>query len=146
MAIETIVAFVTVIGTDVLSAASVAVIFACPGATPNPRPVLAPTVNALVLSEDHVTTRVKSCVLPSLYVPIAVKKILVPCAMLPFAGWIAIELTLAAFTVREVLPVIPPNVALIVTVPRLRAVTSPLTVLDAILLLEECHWATLVMS
>lgn len=70
----------------------------------------------------------------------------VPCAMLPFAGLIVMELTLAAFTVSEVLPVRPPKLALIVTVPSVRAVTNPLTVVDATLLFDECHCTTPVRS
>jgi len=65
--------------------------------------------------------------------------------MLPFEGLIAMELTLAALTVSRVLPLIPPNVALMVEVPRLVAVASPLTVIDAALL-DECQCATPVTS
>src|SRR6266498_1546384 len=66
--------------------------------------------------------------------------------MLPFEGLIAMELTLAAFTVSRVLPLIPPNAALMVEVPRLLAVARPLTVIDATLLLDECQCATPVTS
>ena len=64
--IETIVAFVTVNGTDVLRDPSAAVTLAVPGAIPFPRPLMEPIFNTAVLSEDHVTTCVRSCVLPSL--------------------------------------------------------------------------------
>lgn len=66
--------------------------------------------------------------------------------MLPLAGVMVIEVTFEAFTVSEVLPVTPPNVALMVVLPRPTPVTNPLTVIDATPLLEECHCATLVTS
>ncbi len=138
-AMETIVAFVTVTGTEGASDPRVAVTFAWPGATPVAVPVVVPMVNTEVLSEDQVTILVKSWVLPSVYVPVAVNEICVPCAMLPVAGLIAIELTLAALTVREVLPVCPPNVALMVVIPSESPVAKPLTVREATLGLLECH-------
>src|SRR5215469_5193587 len=62
----TIVAFVTVKGIVALSDARVAVTFAWPGATPFALPVNVPIFSTAESSEDQVTTRVRSCVLPSL--------------------------------------------------------------------------------
>ena len=84
--------------------------------------------------------------LPSVYVPVAVNVICVPCAMLPFVGVMAMELTLAAFTFSGAVPVTPPNTALMVTLPSVRPVPRPLTVIEATLLLDECHCATPVTS
>jgi hypothetical protein len=50
------------------------------------------------------------------------------------------------FTVNEVLPLTAPDVALIVTVPRVTPVARPLTVIDAIPLPEEVQVTVLVMS
>jgi len=58
----------------------------------------------------------------------------------------ASEARLAALTVACVLPMIEPEVAVMVTEPRLRAVTRPLTVMDATLLSEEFQATVPVMS
>jgi hypothetical protein len=50
------------------------------------------------------------------------------------------------FTVREVLPVIDPELAVIVVVPVLRAVAAPLTVIEAKVGCEELQVTVLVMS
>lgn len=62
----TIVAFVTVKGIVALSDAKVAVTLAWPGVTPSAIPVNGPIFSTAGLSEDQVTTRVRSCVLPSM--------------------------------------------------------------------------------
>ena len=54
-------------------------------------------------------------------------------------GFTTNDARLAAFTVREVLSLIAPEVAEIVTVPSLRPVAKPLTVMDAMLLLVDAH-------
>ena len=66
--------------------------------------------------------------------------------MLPLAGEIAIELTFAEVTVSGVLPVTLRKTALMVNDPNARAVASPLTVIEARLLLDVCHCATPVTS
>jgi hypothetical protein len=53
---------------------------------------------------------------------------------------------LAAFTVNEVLPLMAPAVAEIVTVPSFKAVAKPLTVMDATLLPVDAQVTVLVMS
>lgn len=72
----------------------------------------------------------------------AVKKTFVPCAMLPFPGWIEIELRSLASTVTEVLAELDSKDAEMVAVPTPLAVTKPLCVIEAIAEDEELHFAT----
>lgn len=53
----------------------------------------------------------------SLKVPVAVNCLVVPTAMLEFAGVTAMETRVAAVTVREAIPLTPPDVAVMVAVP-----------------------------
>ena len=84
--------------------------------------------------------------LPSLKVPIAENCWLVVAAMVASPGRIASEARSAAFTVAVALPLTEPDAAVIVVVPRLRAVTRPLTVIEAMLVFEELHVTVPVMS
>ena len=84
--------------------------------------------------------------LPSLKVPIAENCWLVVAAMVELPGRIASEAKSAAFTVAVALPLTEPDAAVIVAVPRLRAVTRPLTVIEAMLVFEELHVTVPVMS
>ena len=145
MVMETIVAGVTFNGTDAVTEPRVAVIVAIPGATPTTDP--SPPLNfATVESEEvHVTLLVILRVPPSLKVPIAVICCLVPCARLPFVGWMEMELRLAAFTVSGVLLLTPPNIAEIFVLPTFRAVAKPLTVMEAAEV-DDCQVATPVTS
>jgi hypothetical protein len=61
-------------------------------------------------------------------------------------GVIAKEERLAAFTVRGALPDTPPKDAEIVVVPTLKALASPLTVIEAIPVADEFHTTDPVMS
>jgi len=63
-----------------------------------------------------------------------------------FPCGIASEARLAAFTFNEALPLIPAEAAVIVTVPRLRAVARPLTVIEAMLFFDELHVTVPVMT
>jgi hypothetical protein len=85
-------------------------------------------------------------VLPSLKVPIAESCWLVVAAIVTFPGRIAIEAKSAALTLAEVAPLIEPEAAVIVTVPRFRAVSRPLTVIEATLVLDELQVALPVTS
>jgi hypothetical protein len=85
-----------------------------------------------------------SRVLPSLKVPVAVNCCFVPCTMLPFAGWIEIEVRFAAFTVSNEEPLTPPKEAEMVVEPTLLEVSNPLEVMLATLVDDEDHLATLV--
>jgi hypothetical protein len=63
--------------------------------------------------------------LPSLNVPVAVNLTSVPCAILAFAGFIAIETRCAVDTVSVVEPLTDPKSALIVVLPAATLVTTP---------------------
>ena len=96
-----------------------------PGATPVATPC------ALIVAcagEDEVqtTTAEMSCVLESLNVPVAVNCFVVSGAIVEFAGVTAMETRLAPVTVTEAVPLIEPEVAVIVAVPVLTPVANPL--------------------
>lgn len=69
------------------------------------------------LVELHITELEISCTLLSLNVPVAVNCLLVPTAMVEFAGVTAIETRLAPVTVSEVVPLTLPEAAVMVVVP-----------------------------
>jgi hypothetical protein len=81
-----------------------------------------------------------------LKVPVAVSCSVVPWAMLPFAGVIAIDERFAAFTVKGALPLTAPNVAEMLVVPIFRPVARPLTVIEATLVLDDFQVTTSVTS
>ena len=68
-------------------------------------------VATLVLEEDQMTELVTSCVLLSVYVPVAVNFWVTPWVIVGVAGVTAIELNAAVLTTRVVLPVIEPEAA-----------------------------------
>jgi len=85
-------------------------------------------------------------VLPSLNVPVAVSCWLVLGAIVELAGVMASEVRFEASTVADTLLLTAPCIAVIVVVPRFRPVTTPLTVIEATLKLEELHVTVFVMS
>ena len=82
-------------------------------------------VATLVLEELQVAVVVRFWVLPSEYVPVAVNCWVVPRAMLGLVGVTAIDLSVAAVTVRVVDPDIDPDVAVIVVEPVAAGVANP---------------------
>lgn len=96
-------------------------------------------VAVAALEEPHRTDAVISCVLLSLKVPVAVNCFVVPTAIVEFAGVTAIETSVAALTVREALPVTPPEVALMVVLPAPTAVAKPETLIAATPGVEDDH-------
>jgi hypothetical protein len=89
-------------------------------ATPKPVLVVRPaefTVAAVVSLEVQLAMPVKSCVLPSEYVPMAANCCFVPNAIDMFGGETAIEVSAAAVTIRVVDPVTDPEFALIMVCP-----------------------------
>lgn len=66
--------------------------------------------------------------------------------MLPFAGWIEIELRLLEFTVSVVLSFTDSKLPEIVVLPIFLAVTNPLTVTVAIDVADEFQLVTSVTS
>jgi hypothetical protein len=80
-----------------------------------------------------------SCVLLSLKVPVAVNCFVVPTAMLEFPGATASETSVALLTVREALPVTPPEAALMVLLPLPTAVANPAELTVATPVADEDH-------
>src|SRR6266436_3898499 len=106
----------------------VAVIVVVPAATDVARPCDPPAlliVATAVLDELHVTWVVRSCVVLSLKVPVAVNCRVVPFAILGVVGVTVIVDRIAAVTVSVVLPETPPKVAVIVVVPAATDVAKP---------------------
>src|SRR6266702_6854264 len=90
----------------------VALIWDVPCPAPLARPP-AVTVATAVFDDTQVAELVSVWVLPSEYVPVAASCCVVPLAIDGFAGVTAIDTRVAGPTVRVVLPVTAPNVALI---------------------------------
>jgi hypothetical protein len=94
-------------------------------------PLAAPVVDTEAMLEnddDQFTIEVMSCVVASVYVPVAVNCCFVPRGTDGRSGVIAIDASCAELTVTTVLPAIPVagSVAVIVAVPGATLVTSPL--------------------
>jgi hypothetical protein len=94
----------------------VAVIVAVPIPALLASPVLL-IVAVLNVSLDHVTVLVKSCVLPSVKLPLALNCCIVPSASIGVAGVIPSDTSAAEVTVSVVDPVTVPTVAVIVAMP-----------------------------
>ena len=114
-------------------------------------PVLALVANPVELmvatpagEGDHVAVLVRSCVLPSEKVPVAVNCWIVPREMEGLAGLTLMEVNTAAPTVKSSVPVTEPKLAEMVTVPWDTACAKPLRPIVAIALLEELQVAVLV--
>ncbi len=116
MVIETKCAVDTVSGVEPLTDPKVALMVVLPAATLEARPC-ALMVAAAALDDVQVTVEVMSWVLLSLKVPVAVNCLVVPTAMLEFAGVTAMETSVAAVTVSDAVPLTPPDVAVMVAVP-----------------------------
>jgi hypothetical protein len=77
------------------------------------------------LDELQAAEAVKSCVVLSEYVPVALNCCVAPFAMEGFCGVTAIDVSVAAVTVRSVEPDMLPDVAVIVVVPAATEVAKP---------------------
>src|SRR5207247_202480 len=127
-AIEERVAFVTVSVVFPETSPSVAVIVVVPAATDVAKPCDRPgfVYVATPASEElQATWVVRSCVVLSLKVPVAVNCRVVPFAILGVVGVTVIVDRVAAVTVSVVLPETPPKVAVIVVVPAATDVAKP---------------------
>jgi hypothetical protein len=82
----------------------------------------------LLFVESHVTDVVKSSVLPSLYVPVALSCFVVPKAKDGSGGVIAIETNTGCATLRSAEAVIDPETAVMVALPMASAVANPVLV------------------
>src|SRR6266851_8681541 len=89
------------------------------------RPAVLMVATPAAADELHVAVLVRFWVLPSLYVPVAVNCCVLPLAIDGFAGVTAMETSVAAVTVRVVLPETAPEVAGRVVDPLPTAVARP---------------------
>ena len=95
---------------------------------PMPALVAAPLASMLaveVVFDDHATVPVRSCMLPSVNVPVAVNCCFVPSAIDGSGGVTAMDASAAAVTVNVVVPVTEPEVAVILAEPLLKLVAKP---------------------
>ena len=122
----------------------VAVMFALPIPAPVDNPLLAIVATA-VDDEPHVTELVRGCVLPSLYVPVAVNCWLVPFAIVALEGVMDMETSTGAVTATLAEPVMAPELALMLAVPIRLPVTNP-ALTGAIAGEEDVHVAEAVRS
>jgi hypothetical protein len=129
---------VRVVDPDMLP--DVAVMVLVPAATEVARP-FEPVVllidATLVLEEFQATVSVRSCVVLSEKVPVAVNCCVVPLAMLGLVGVIARDASVAGFTVSVVDPDMPSDDALIVVVPAATAAAKPELLIVATPVLDE---------
>ena len=102
------------------------------------------TVAIAVPDEVQVAVLVRFCVVPLLYVPIAVNCCVYPAATDAVPGVTAIEANTAAVTVSVAEPWIVPDVAVIVAVPFPTLVASPPRLTVAIVAADEVQVAVLV--
>jgi hypothetical protein len=119
-AIDTSVALVTLRVVLPLMVPRVAEMTVVPAATALARPsdpVALEMVAVAGVADAQVTAAVRSCVVASLYVPVATKRSLVPLAIDGVAGVTAIETSVAAVTVSVVFPATVPMLAEMTVVP-----------------------------
>jgi hypothetical protein len=119
---------------------------------PAVRPMTAPLVGFVSLieatvgaDEVQVTLLVMFCVLPSAYVPVAVKEVAVVAAICTLGGVTAIEVSCGG-TATVVDPLTLPDVALIMVVPKCTPVASPPALTLAFAEVEELQVTELVKS
>src|ERR1700691_2112106 len=110
-------------------------------AVPTPSPLANPPLAMLATVEDElqVTELVRSCALPSLYVPVAANCWLVPLAIDALPGLTDNDTNTGAVTAKLAEPVMVPEVAVIVVVPGARLVAKPALVTVAIVVADEVH-------
>ena len=125
---DTSAAAVTVSVVDPLTPFTLAVMFALPSPAPLATPGVAPPVLIGLtpgVSELHSTVLLMFCVLPSVYVPVAVNASVVPSGITGTAGVTAIDTSTAGFTVTVLEPLIVPNVAVTVVLPKATLPATP---------------------
>ena len=148
-AMDTRVAGVTVRIVDPETLPNVAVIVDVPAATEVAFP-LEPEALLMVATdvtdELQVTNVVRSCVVLSEKVPVAVNCWVVPSAMLGLVGVTEMDTSVAVVTVRVVDPEMLPDVAVIVVVPAATEVAFPLEPMVATDVVDELHVTDVVRS
>ena len=123
----------------------VAVIVALPTPAPEARPAF-PIVATAVADELQFTALVRSCVLPSLYVPVALNCWVVPFAMDAVKGVTDRETRPGALTTTVTVLVTVPKVEVMLDVPRRLPVTNPVALTGATAGAEEDQVAEAVRS
>jgi len=136
-------AAVTVKVAEPLTLPEVAAMVAVPGATLVASPALF-TVATATADELHLAVLLRFCVLPLLYVPVAVNCWVLPAATEALAGVTESEVKTAAVTVSVAEPVIAPDLAVMVVVPGATVVANPLALIFAIVVADELQFAELV--
>lgn len=147
MASDTKTAELTVSVVDPVTVPAVAVMVAvpCPTLLARPCPLAALLIVAtLVVSELHCTVPVMFCWLPSVNVPVAVNCCVVPSGIVGIAGVTAIDTTTAAVTVSVVEPLIVPDVAVTLVLPRATLLASPCPLTVAMAPFPVLHVTVLV--
>src|SRR5881275_464817 len=91
--------------------------------------------------EVHVTAELRSCVSPLAKVPIALNCAWIVCGTLTFAGITWIELSADDSTTRLAVPLIGPELAVIVTTPDDCPKATPATLTVATFVSDEDHIA-----
>jgi hypothetical protein len=137
-AIDTSVAAVTVNVVLPEMAPLVALIVVLPAFSAEASPA-ALIVAVVVLDDAHVTLAVRFCVELSLYVPVAVNCCVFPAATDGFTGVTAMDTSVAAVTVRVVLPEMAPLVAEMVVLPAFSADAKPALLIVAVVVFDDAH-------
>lgn len=127
--------------------------FAVMVVVPAPTLVASPWLPAVLLmvatvgvEELQITEVVRSCVLPSVKVPVPANCWVVPCTIVALAGVTTSETRVAAVTVRVVDPLTPLEAAVIVVVPIALLVASPVVLMVATVVCEELQVTEVVRS
>ncbi len=140
---------VTVSVVDPVMLPDVAVMVVLPAATPEARPLEPPALLIVATAgadEFQVTDAVRTCVVPSEYVPVAVNCRVVPLAMLGLAGVIDRDTSVADVTVSVVDPEMLPDVALIVVEPAAFDEAKPEALIVAAPVLDDIQVTDVVKS
>jgi hypothetical protein len=119
-----------------------------------PTPTLLASPPLLIVADDgvselHIAAAVKSCVLPSVNLPVATNCCVVPNATVGLAGVTEIETSAAELTVKVVEPCTDPAVAVILAVPVSPLLANPwlplLLLMVATEVVSELHCTVAVM-
>jgi hypothetical protein len=143
--IEVRVAVVTESVVDPVTLPSVAVIVD----EPTPTPVAKPAVEMVAtdeVEELQVTELVRFCGLPLLYAPVAVNCSVPPAEIDGFTGVTAIETRPVAETLRDAVPLMLPDVAVMVALPLATPVARPEEFTVATLVADELQVTDAVRS
>jgi hypothetical protein len=147
-AIDTSVAAVTVNVTGGLTAPDLDTeICVVPVPTPVAKPPPPVIVATVVVPDTQLDTCVRSCVLPSVYVPVAVNCKVAPFAIDGLTGVTAIDTSVAAVTVNVAPGLVTPfSAAVICELPKPTAVARPAELIVATVVVPETHTTCVVRS